>query len=98
MSDEYELMQRFNIFHTIRNVLPYLADVGEEMEKADVNILAWTTTPRTLPSNMFLAVGKHIHYYMVFDKGSKEYYILAENLVKQYYKHADEYVLINIFQ
>lgn len=67
-------------------------------EKADVNILAWTTTPRTLPSNMFLAVGKYIHYAMVFDKSSKEYYILAESLVKHYYKNPDEYILINIFQ
>jgi isoleucyl-tRNA synthetase len=70
----------------------------EEMKTADVNILAWTTTPRTLPSNMFLAVGKHIRYYMVFDKNAKEYYILAEALVKQYYKNPDEYILINIMQ
>jgi len=68
------------------------------MEIADVNVLAWTTTPRTLPSNMFLAVGKHIRYMMVFDKSSKEYYILAENLIKQYYKESNEYILINIIQ
>jgi hypothetical protein len=47
---------------------------------------------------MFLAVGKHIHYCMVFDKSTKEYYILAEALVKQYYKNPDEYILINILQ
>jgi isoleucyl-tRNA synthetase len=47
---------------------------------------------------MFLAVGKHIHYYMVFDKSAKEYFIIAENLVKQYYKNSDEYILINIMQ
>ena len=97
IDDDNELISRFLSFYTIHTVLPQTATY-EEMKTADVNILAWTTTPRTLPSNMFLAVGKHIRYYMVFDKWSKEYYILAENLVKQYYKNPDEYILINIMQ
>ena len=63
-----------------------------------MNALAWTTTPWTLPSNMFLAVGKHIHYLIVFDKNAKEYYVIAENLMKQYYKDDTEYILINIIQ
>ena len=98
LDDTYELIDRFLSFHTIHNVLPYAKEYGKEMEIADVNVLAWTTTPRTLPSNMFLAVGKHIRYMMVFDKSSKEYYILAENLIKQYYKESNEYILINIIQ
>jgi len=97
IDDDQELISRFLSFYTIHTVLPQTATY-EEMKTADVNILAWTTTPRTLPSNMFLAVGKHIHYYMVFDKNAKEYYILAEALVKQYYKNPDEYILINIMQ
>jgi len=47
---------------------------------------------------MFLAVGKHIHYAMVYDKNSKEYYVIAEALLKQYYKNSEEYLLINIIQ
>jgi isoleucyl-tRNA synthetase len=47
---------------------------------------------------MFLAVGKHIHYITVFDKSTKEYYIIAENLIKKFYKTPDEYILINIIQ
>jgi isoleucyl-tRNA synthetase len=66
--------------------------------EAQVSVLAWTTTPWTLPSNMFAAVGKHIHYCIVYDPGAKEYFILAENLIKQYYRDANEYVLINIIQ
>lgn len=58
-------------------------------------ILAWTTTPWTLPSNMFLAVGKDIDYAIVSDKASNERYIIAKNLLEQYYKNADEYALIN---
>ena len=96
ISDEHELLEHFNVFHTIKNVLPHLKDLWAEMKTADVNVLAWTTTPWTLPSNMFAAVGSQIHYVMLFDKSSKEYYILAENLIKQFYKDANEYILINI--
>lgn len=98
IDDMNELISRFLSFYTIHNVLTQTKEYGKEMNAADVNILAWTTTPRTLPSNMFLAVGKHIRYMMVFDKTAKEYYIIAENLIKHYYKNADEYILINILQ
>jgi isoleucyl-tRNA synthetase len=67
-------------------------------EPANVNLLAWTTTPWTLPGNSFLAVGKHIEYTMVFDKNSKEYYIIAKALLKQYYKSENEYFIVNTFK
>ncbi|MEI6673377.1 MAG: hypothetical protein WCL02_09055 [bacterium] len=66
--------------------------------KAPFSVLAWTTTPWTLPSNMFLAIGKHIHYSTVYDIEAKEYFVIAENLIKQYYRDSKEYILINIIQ
>ncbi len=98
IEDREDLLSSFVPFHTIKNVLPYTQNFWDEMAKADVNILAWTTTPRTLPSNMFLAVWKDIKYYMVYDKNAKEYYVIAENLIKQYYKDSNEYILINILK
>ncbi|MBR6200624.1 MAG: isoleucine--tRNA ligase [Spirochaetales bacterium] len=47
-------------------------------------ILAWTTTPWTLPSNTGLAVGKDIEYVKV--KDGDKYYILAADLLGRYYK------------
>ncbi len=44
-------------------------------------ILAWTTTPWTLPGNVALAVGKSIKYQVVSIQGKEEKYILAEDLV-----------------
>ncbi len=35
---------------------------------------------------------------MLFDKSSKEYYILAEALLKQYYKSDEEYLIVNSFK
>lgn len=94
VDDDFEIMNQFADLYIYHNQIAQKIND----EQADVNVLAWTTTPRTLPSNMFLAVGKHIHYMIVFDKESKEYYIIAENLIKQYYKDANEYILINIVQ
>ncbi len=47
-------------------------------------ILAWTTTPWTLPSNLALAVGPEIDYVLVQD--GTERYILAESRLTAYYK------------
>ncbi|HQB61843.1 MAG TPA: class I tRNA ligase family protein, partial [Spirochaetota bacterium] len=56
-------------------------------------ILAWTTTPWTLPSNMGLAVGEDITYVKIEDEGQN--YILAEALLSKYYKNPD---LVNILK
>ena len=50
-------------------------------------ILAWTTTPWTLPGNVALAVGKDIEYVKI--KIEDNYYILAEKrleIIKEEYK------------
>lgn len=49
-------------------------------EEKNTYILAWTTTPWTLPGNVALAIGKNIKYVKV--RQGDEYYILAENLLK----------------
>ena len=46
-------------------------------------ILAWTTTPWTLPSNMALAAGPDIDYVKIADNGVT--YIMAEARVPAYY-------------
>lgn len=46
----------------------------------DVSILAWTTTPWTLPSNMALCVGPEIVYVLASPKDSAETLLLAAPL------------------
>ncbi|MDP6702369.1 MAG: class I tRNA ligase family protein, partial [Candidatus Latescibacteria bacterium] len=58
---------------------------GEE----NLSILAWTTTPWTLPSNMGLAVGRDIEYVRVTCKDGEQF-ILAEALVKQVFKKCED--------
>ncbi len=47
--------------------------------EGDVYVLAWTTTPWTLPGNVLLAVGKDIDYVIV--KFENAHYILAKDLL-----------------
>lgn len=65
----------------------------------EVNILAWTTTPWTLPSNTALAVGRDIEYYLV--KTFNQYtfepvtvvlarVLLEKNFGKKYAEGTDE--------
>ncbi|MFO7848544.1 MAG: class I tRNA ligase family protein, partial [Spirochaetia bacterium] len=55
-------------------------------------LLAWTTTPWTLPSNLGLALGPEITYAKV--KDGDEYYILAKDRIPSYYKSEEEYELV----
>jgi isoleucyl-tRNA synthetase len=49
-------------------------------------LLAWTTTPWTLPSNVALAVNPGFEYIKIFDEASKKHYILLESLLRTLYK------------
>jgi len=52
-------------------------------------ILAWTTTPWTLPSNMGLAVGAEIEYARVVEKSAV--YYMARARMGEFYKSEDDY-------
>jgi isoleucyl-tRNA synthetase len=58
-------------------------------------ILAWTTTPWTLPSNLGLALGADIRYVKV--KDGSEHYILAEDRLAAYYKDPAAYQVVARF-
>jgi len=53
----------------------------------DTSLLAWTTTPWTLPGNVALAVGEKIKYVLVKFENKK--YILAKNRVAEVFKEKE---------
>ena len=61
-------------------------------DAADTFILAWTTTPWTLPSNLALAVGPTIRYVKVRDAG--RVYLLARDRLPVYYPKDESYELL----
>ncbi|ODV81974.1 uncharacterized protein CANTADRAFT_44761 [Suhomyces tanzawaensis NRRL Y-17324] len=49
-------------------------------------LVAWTTTPWTLPANIALAVNPNFEYVKIFDEEKQMHYILLEGLLKTLYK------------
>lgn len=56
--------------------------------KQKCRLLAWTTTPWTLPSNLALAVGEDIEYCMVLVNG--EVCIFAESYLEKFVSHCEQ--------
>lgn len=50
----------------------------------EISILAWTTTPWTIPANMALVVGKDIDYILAENNG--EQFIVAKNRAEAVFK------------
>ena len=66
-----------------------------QLDDEDAKVLAWTTTPWTLPSNMALAVSPEITYAKV-KNGDGSHYVVAKNLVEQHFKEG-EYDIVEEF-
>lgn len=54
------------------------------LENPNVYVLAWTTTPWTLPSNLALTINKNFEYVLI--KKDNNYYILCKTLLHKYKK------------
>lgn len=66
----------------LREVPNFIKEVNNEIDK--VFVLAWTTTPWTLPSNLALTINKDFDYVLI--KKNEEYYIICKNLLNKYKK------------
>lgn len=74
----HEVSQGYETAHD-RSITAAFRVKGEK----DVAILAWTTTPWTLPGNVALAVGKDITYAEVYVPGQNRTYILAKDALER---------------
>ncbi len=62
---------------------------GQKIQNKNIYILAWTTTPWTLPGNVALAVNENIVYSIIKLKVNNEIYILAKSrlsIIKEEYE------------
>lgn len=66
----------------LREVPNFIKEVNNEIDK--IFVLAWTTTPWTLPSNLALTINKDFDYVLI--KKNEEYYIICKNLLNKYKK------------
>jgi len=60
---------------------------------ADTSILAWTTTPWTLPSNVALCVNPNVEYSTVLKLDTSEKFILASALIAKHFEEGSYKVI-----
>ncbi|KAM6325245.1 isoleucine--tRNA ligase, cytoplasmic isoform 1-T2 [Podargus strigoides] len=66
-------------------------------EDASVFLVAWTTTPWTLPSNLALCVNPELQYVKLRDNATGRIYILMESRLIALYKSDSEYEILDRF-
>ncbi len=62
--------------------------------QAGVELLAWTTTPWTLPANLALAVHRDLEYVRVSEKSTGKHYWLGRSLLASVWKNPDAEVSV----
>ncbi|KAM9533612.1 isoleucine--tRNA ligase, cytoplasmic [Guaruba guarouba] len=66
-------------------------------EDANISLLAWTTTPWTLPSNLALCVNPELQYVKLRGNATGKIYILMESRLIALYKSDSEYEILDRF-
>ena len=79
--DVYKMVQD----QSVTVAFPLAGEQATRMGLAGVRVLAWTTTPWTLPTNAALAVGPNI-IYIVLPGADGHSYLIANDLVGNYLK------------
>jgi isoleucyl-tRNA synthetase len=60
-----------------------------------VSMVAWTTTPWTLPSNLALCVHPELDYVKVKDNKTESTYIMMEARLKELFKKEEDYTIVS---
>ena len=68
------------------------------LDEENVSLLAWTTTPWTLVSNLAVIAGPDIDYVLIQDPHSHHRYIIAESRLAAYFKHPEEELVLRRFK
>jgi len=93
----FELDHAQNASHPTQQKIASISDAG-----LPVNIMAWTTTPWTLPSNLGLTVGADIEYSLVASFNpytfEKQLVVVASALLGKYFKEDGRGVSMSDYQ
>ena len=83
------------------NIMPILLDKNGNVIN-DIYIVAWTTTPWTLPANTSLCVNRDANYSVIFVKSLNKVFIIAENSIRKVFQDysfsSSEYHILDIMR
>lgn len=80
------VLSNFEANQNYKDVQDPAVTVKMRLTDEDAHLLAWTTTPWTLISNLALCVGPDIEYVKIKDEESGEVYYVAESRLDYLYK------------
>ncbi|MFA5062421.1 MAG: isoleucine--tRNA ligase [Patescibacteria group bacterium] len=93
----FEVTQNYKDIKDISATVKFKLKNPEKLDlDGDVYVLAWTTTPWTLPGNVLLAVGPQIGYQVVEIAGEVGVYILAADRATSVLKDKQYSVIKNL--
>lgn len=67
-------------------------------DSPEISLIAWTTTPWTLPSNLSVCVNPDLDYVTVRDNTTSKVYIMMEARLEALFKKDDEYTVLDRFK
>lgn len=80
-------LSNFEAQQNYKDVVDPAVTIGFKVKgEENTYLVAWTTTPWTLPSNMALCVNPDFEYAKIYDETKDAHYILLESLIKSLYK------------
>lgn len=82
-------LSNFEVSQGYKEVTDLSVTAAFQLKNENVYILAWTTTPWTLPANTALCIGPHITYVKAgvhFEDGTEKIFILAKERVQAVFK------------
>lgn len=81
-------LSNFEAQQNYKDVLdPAVTVVFPLLDDPKTKLVAWTTTPWTLPSNIALCVNPEFEYVKILDEATGDNYILLESLLNAVYKN-----------
>lgn len=92
-------LSNFEVSQGYKDVTDISVTAKFKLVDEDAYMLAWTTTPWTLPGNVALAIGPKIKYVKVgvkYDDGREEVYIVAKDLCESVFADMNYNVLEEI--
>ena len=90
-------LSNFEASQNYKDVQDPAVTVTFPLDGEDVSMVAWTTTPWTLPSNLALCVHPELTYVKVKEVSSGKFYILMEARLGAVFKKETDYEVLEKF-
>ncbi|XP_067127119.1 isoleucine--tRNA ligase, cytoplasmic [Centruroides vittatus] len=91
-------LSNFESGQNYKEVIDPAVFVSFPIDGTEESLIAWTTTPWTLPSNLSVCVNPEMIYVKIRDNSVNKIYIMMEARLEALYKKPEEYTVLESFK